>query len=127
MKLLLFITDITHDGGTERISVSVANEFVRNGHEVTILSAFRRYPKLYYPPLPDVKIKYLVDDDYNLKKQGLFRRIGGLMQALFRVRALQKKNRNSARSRPLYTRTSPLKGLCLRSVPKPISKCRMAH
>jgi glycosyltransferase involved in cell wall biosynthesis len=91
MKLLIFITDITHDGGTERITVSVANEFIRNGHDVTILSAFRRNPKLYYNPLPSVKIKYLVDEDYNLEKQGLFQRIRGLMKALFRVRSLLKE------------------------------------
>lgn len=93
MKIIIFITDITHDGGTERISVSVANEFVRNGHDVTILSAFRRFPELHYNPQSTVKVKYLIDEDYSLEKQGRAERIKGLLEALVRTRKFFKKEK----------------------------------
>lgn len=93
MEIIIFITDITHDGGTERISVSVANEFVRNGHDVTILSAFRRFPKLHYDPVSAVKVKYLIDEDYSLENQGRAKRIKGLLKALVCTRRFFKREK----------------------------------
>lgn len=66
MKIAFLITDITGIGGIERVTVTVANEFVSEGNDVEIISLFKRNEALSYTLSDSVKVHYLLREDYNL-------------------------------------------------------------
>lgn len=66
MKIAITITDITGDGGTERTSILIANLFCEKGHDVTIISLFKKNQKEYYYINPKINIIYLCLKPYTL-------------------------------------------------------------
>lgn len=68
MKKIIFLrTDATVVGGAERVMVNMANSFIKNNMEVTIVSIFKKNKKIYYPLDSKVKILYL---NYNRDELG---------------------------------------------------------
>lgn len=86
MKVAITITDITGNGGTERTSILLANTFLEHGHEVTIISLFKRNSSIYFPIKPDIKVAYLCQRSYTLGKSKLER-----LKLLLSARLLLKR------------------------------------
>lgn len=66
MRISFLIQDITTQGGTERTTCCLANEMVRHGHEVCIVSVFRAMGDVQYPLLKEVDVSYLSTAHYGL-------------------------------------------------------------
>ncbi len=64
MDIALVITDITGVGGIERTTSLLANEFIKNGHRVTIVSLYRGNDNLSYDIDSSVDIIYLLETTY---------------------------------------------------------------
>lgn len=86
MRIKFLITDITGIGGIERVTVTVANEFIAQGHEVEIISFFKRYDTLAYTPSNNVKVHFLSSDDYDLENSTISR-----IRLLFKANLLLSK------------------------------------
>ncbi len=67
MRIVFFIQDITTQGGTERTTCCLADEMVRNGQEVRIVSVFRTQEEVQYPLSKSVQVSYLCSDEYDGK------------------------------------------------------------
>jgi len=65
MKIAFIIQDVTTDGGTERTTCCLANEMVRQGNDVTIVSVFHEQEPCF-PIDYRVKLEYLTDEHYGL-------------------------------------------------------------
>ncbi|HIF9343140.1 TPA: glycosyltransferase family 4 protein [Photobacterium damselae] len=64
-NICFFITSIGNCGGTERVSILIANELVKKGYNVTFLSLFlNKYDDIFFPIEKEIKIEKL----YNEKK-----------------------------------------------------------
>jgi hypothetical protein len=61
MKIAFLIQDISTEGGTERTTCCLAQELVRRGHDVTVVSVFRNEPEPYYST-QGVAFVYLTED-----------------------------------------------------------------
>lgn len=67
MRIAFVIPDVTRGYGTERTTVLLANTFVAQGHEVSILSIFKEEPQVRFPVDERVKICYLIQERYTHK------------------------------------------------------------
>ena len=67
MNIAFLINDITRFGGTERITSTLANSFLRHGHNVTIISNLREYSQLHFNLDSNIKVLYIHP---NYKKKG---------------------------------------------------------
>lgn len=65
MKIAFTILDITYSNGTERTTSLLANEFHKQGHEVSIISVFRTGKMPGFQLNPGINIKYLVHEEYS--------------------------------------------------------------
>ena len=74
MYIAFLINDITRSGGTERITITLANSFLRHGHHVTIISNLREYSQLHFNLDANIKVLY-VHPIYKKKKKRLSRMI----------------------------------------------------
>ena len=63
-KVCLFIGDITRCGGTEAISVLLANELINKNTEIIIVSLFENNSKIFFQL--DSRIKHISLFVYNL-------------------------------------------------------------
>lgn len=68
MKFIITITDITTWGGVERITLLLANSLIEQGHNVSILSLFRKNQSLKFDP-GSVKIDYVINSGYTLNSK----------------------------------------------------------
>ena len=59
MNIGFLINDITRFGGTERITITLANSFLRHGHHVTIISNLREYSQLHFNLDSNIKVLYV--------------------------------------------------------------------
>lgn len=66
MRICFLIQDITTQGGTERTTCCLANEMVRHGHEVSIVSVFSAMGDAQYPLMNEVRVAYLSNEHYGL-------------------------------------------------------------
>lgn len=64
MSISFFILDITTGGGIERTTSLLSNTFVQNGHQVTIVSAFRQNKIPIYNLNKKINVVYLLDECY---------------------------------------------------------------
>ena len=92
MKLAITITDITGDGGTERTSILLANTFSQRGHDVTIISLFKKNPNICFPIIPEVKIVFLCENSYDLSRTK-FERLKLILSARKLLRNELRRNR----------------------------------
>lgn len=67
MKILFVLPDITTRGGVERMSSILANVFVKNGIDVTIISLFKRMDRPAFTLDEKVCLTFITESDYNLK------------------------------------------------------------
>ncbi len=67
MKIAFLIQDITTQGGTERTTISLANQFARHGHNTAVISVFHMNAKPQYPVDDDIKTDYISDTPYSLE------------------------------------------------------------
>lgn len=74
MKIVFLIQDITTQGGTERTTFCVAAELRRRGHDVSIVSVFRKEATPHYTA-NDVPVYYLTQETYTAEKSVLQRLI----------------------------------------------------
>lgn len=75
MKIAFLITDITGFGGIERVTQTVAQTFSIKGHDVTIISLFKRNENITYSISPSVRTDYITMSDYNLSNSIVSRTI----------------------------------------------------
>ena len=66
MKIAFLIQDVTTTGGTERTTCCLANEMIRQGDEVSIVSVFHEAAAPLYPLDERVKLVFLSDEHYGL-------------------------------------------------------------
>lgn len=64
MRVTFFIQDISTQGGTERTTCCLANEMVRHGHSVSIVSVFQASGQVQYPLSDAVQVVYLSKTPY---------------------------------------------------------------
>lgn len=81
MKIAILLTDITGEGGIERVTSLLSARLNQAGYDVTIISCFHRYKQSKYPIDEKVKLDFLVEQDYNLKKISAFGRINMIIRA----------------------------------------------
>lgn len=62
MNIYFFIKDISLTGGTERVTVNLANLFAQKGYNVTIVSYYHGKDVITYSPSSKVNVVYLVED-----------------------------------------------------------------
>ncbi len=65
MRIVFFIQDISTQGGTERTTCCIANEMVRHGHSVAIVSVFQANMEIQYPLSDAVQVVYLSEMPYS--------------------------------------------------------------
>lgn len=65
MRIAFFIQDISTQGGTERTTCCIANEMVRHGHSVSIVSVFQSSGQVQYPLSDAVQVVYLSKTPYS--------------------------------------------------------------
>ena len=70
MKIAFVLGDVSSIGGIERVTSILSDIFVRNGHQVTVISLFRAHESLNYEFNSDVKLEYLTNMKYAIQKQG---------------------------------------------------------
>lgn len=68
MKIAFFVTDITTLGGVERTTLLLANEFIRFGHDVKIVSLFKKNETIKFPLGLISDIQYVIPKGYLLKE-----------------------------------------------------------
>lgn len=73
MEVVFIIQDITTQGGTERTTCCLANEFAKHGHHVTIISIFKYNDCMCYEVNKNVIVEYLSNESYSLKLSKLQR------------------------------------------------------
>lgn len=73
MRIYFYCADITFTGGIEKITTTLANYFVSQGMEVTIVSNFRTNEKFSYPLDARVKTDFLSEKAYSGKPGSLLR------------------------------------------------------
>lgn len=61
--IFLFTMDITLDGGVERVVSNMANSFSQRGYHVNIVSLFKANQGLKYQIKPNIKVKYLFENN----------------------------------------------------------------
>ncbi|MCQ2342432.1 MAG: glycosyltransferase family 4 protein [Paludibacteraceae bacterium] len=88
MKIVFLIQDITTQGGTERTTICLAQEMVKHGHEVCIMSLFKQNDMPQYPIEEAVTITYATYLNYRLEI-GWCKRILYILTAL---KALKKRS-----------------------------------
>lgn len=94
MKTIVFIiTDITLNGGVERITTILANLFTQKGFRVTIISLFKSNDNLQYKVTQDVKILYATNDSYNLENKSRISNSILLIQAYGKLKTLLINNK----------------------------------
>lgn len=64
MRISFFILDITTGGGIERTTSLLSNTFVQNGHQVTIISAFRQNKIPIYNLNEKIDVVYFLEERY---------------------------------------------------------------
>lgn len=91
MKITFVVVDITARAGTERTTTLLANTLVKKGHEVCIISLFRRnkYPAFYLETMVDVL--YIVDKEYSIR-QSLFQRLFLIIKSFFSFQKIIGRN-----------------------------------
>lgn len=72
MRISFVILDITRCYGTERTTTLLANKFVEQGHEVSILSVFKEKDRPGFSLNDKVMVDYLIQEPYTHKKSVLF-------------------------------------------------------
>lgn len=90
MNIAFLINDITRFGGTERITITLANSFLRHGHHVTIISNLREYSQLHFNLDSSIKVLY-VHPIYRKREKRLSRMIEYLKTILL-LRKILKNN-----------------------------------
>lgn len=91
MKIAILLTDISGIGGIERVTSGLSKEFSDRGHNVTVISCFRRFEQLTYPLDTRTDLKFLIDEDYNLKNS-TFMRVGHVVKARFALKRFLADN-----------------------------------
>ena len=66
MKIAFLIQDVTTTGGTERTTCCLANEMVRQGDEVSVVSVFHEAEAPQYPLDERVRLVFISDAHYGL-------------------------------------------------------------
>ena len=66
MKITFVVVDITAKGGTERTTAVLANTLVKKGHEVHIVSLFKKNESPVFPLEKDIDILYIIDKSYSI-------------------------------------------------------------
>lgn len=89
MNIVFLIQDFTTEGGTERTTCCLANEFARKGHTVSVVSIFRNNREPVYETLPAVRLVYITSEKYNLEL-GLVKRLGRIARQLPRVKTCKE-------------------------------------
>ena len=83
-KICFFLHNIGAHGGTEKISIALANELAgRSGYEISAVS-LEDFDKPFFPIHPEIKTSSLKISSSNLRK--------GYLKAISRLRTLLKKN-----------------------------------
>ncbi|MGN9062891.1 glycosyltransferase family 4 protein [Segatella copri] len=92
MKICIFIDDITHTGGIERVTSNLISQFTkdRSDLEIDIVSQFKSGDKLWYP-FDNCQIKYLSEKNYDAKPHS-FERMTKMLSNVLTVRKYFKKN-----------------------------------
>lgn len=72
MNIAFLINDITRFGGTERITVTLANSFLKHGHQVSIISNLHEYSQLHFNLDSNIKVLY-IHPIYKKKEKRLLR------------------------------------------------------
>ena len=90
MNIAFLINDMTRSGGTERITATLANSFLRNGHQVTIISILCEYNHLHFNLDAGIRVVYL-HPNYKKKKKRLLRVIEYLKTIPLLKDVLKKK------------------------------------
>lgn len=86
MKIAFLIQDVTTGGGTERVTCSLANMFAKQGHVVSVVSIFRKNENLPFVVEPQVDVKYLSLDNYDLS-MSILKRIGTIIKQVHHVKS----------------------------------------
>ena len=89
MNIAFLIQDFTTEGGTERTTCCLANEFARKGHTVSVVSMFRNSKEPVYETLPAVRLVYITSEKYNLEL-GIVKRLSRIARQLPRVKACKE-------------------------------------
>lgn len=85
MKVCYLIQDITTRGGTERTTCCLADEMVRQGHSVTVVSVFHAYSHVAYPMDKRVRVVFVADERYD-GEMSMLRRFGLMLKQILRIR-----------------------------------------
>ena len=85
-NIQIVITDITNTGGTERTTTLLANELVRSGINVGIISLFKKNKDAAFSLDSRIDVEYLLDDVYT-SQLSAFKRISYIAKCFCRLRA----------------------------------------
>ncbi len=84
MKLLFVIADITTKGGTEMATITNANKFCEEGHNVTVISLFKANDR---PTLlkRTINTVFILDKKYSIEL-GAYKRFSTLLHAIIKLK-----------------------------------------
>lgn len=85
MKICFLIQDITTKGGTERTTCCLANEMLRQGHHVDIVSVFCENGEVPYSLDANVGVHYITKEHYGLDLS-LYRRICLILSQIKKIK-----------------------------------------
>lgn len=91
MRISFFILDITTGGGIERTTSLLSDTFVQNGHQVTIISAFRQNEIPVYSLNEKVDVVYFLNECYT-HNNPLTKILSQYLKIIKAVKAYYKKN-----------------------------------
>lgn len=87
MNINFLITDITLNGGIERVTVNLANLFSGRGHSVTIISLFHANSTFFFNIDKNVQVLFVTDESYDIKKN----RFSSILYASWKLKLYFKK------------------------------------
>lgn len=93
MKIAFVLSDFTSAGGIERVTSTLSDTFVKNGHKVTIISFFRTNKNSIYESSHEVKIEYLTNKSYLTKKIAGFSRLVMYLKIFRNLKSFFKENK----------------------------------
>lgn len=93
-KIYFFTTDITVKAGIERITINLANWFIQQGYEVTIVSNFKTGNESAYVADKKIKFEFLTNKNFS-GKPGSTKRLILFLQNLVLIKKYFSKINNS--------------------------------
>lgn len=91
MKISFIVVDITAKAGTERTTTLLANTLAKKGHEVQIVSLFRKNISPAFFVERDVKIVYLTVESYSIHNS-VCKRLLRIIGSFFSFRKMMRKD-----------------------------------